>query len=93
MSKFHPDCILRPGRRVPATQETKPGLQLLIQSLGLAIGLWVKPRREADGDAQEAAKFCPKSGSKLGAMVGDHVTGEAMQTENMLDNELSSFFR
>lgn len=43
------------------------------------------------GDPQDTAELSPEPGSKLGTLVQDDVTGESMQTGDVLKKELSGF--
>jgi len=51
--------------------------QLLVNSLGLSIGLWVVRGAEGRFDVQLLPQFLDDFGCKLGATIGDYLLGES----------------
>ena len=72
--------------------ESSPFLGSCIQPDHLMEGGNQITRWQTDGGPQQTAKLRPKVRSKLWPPVRDHVTGETMQPEHMVQHDYSSFF-
>lgn len=90
MGIFRPDHIPAPRRRIRWGQASEGGLQVLIESLRLSIGLWMVPRGEADRSPNKPAEGSPKQSRELGPTIRDHIKGKTEDPEDMLTHSLSS---
>ena len=61
-----------PGSRVVVDQAAKNGLQVLVHSLSLPIGLGVEARRQTDGGTNQTAKLLPEHRCELGFKTVDN---------------------
>ncbi len=90
MGVLHPQELLRPGGWVPGDQVAQGCLHLLVHSLCLPIGLVMEPRGKAGGGSHQAAEHSPEGCSKLGTPVRNHMYREAVQAEDLEQDQLGS---
>lgn len=64
---------------------------VLVDPLSLAVGLTVTSRRETDINLKGRAEMFPHMECDLGSSVGNNISGDAMQTENMINQQVFSF--
>ena len=64
--------------------------QFLIDSLGLAIPLWVEGGRRSKFDAEHAVKLMSELGNKLWSSVRYDSAGQSMVSPDMLEEETGS---
>ena len=67
---------------------TECRLHLLIGSLGLSVGLGVKSGGVAGWGIKNLTERTPNLGGELGGSVGDNIRWDAMQAENVPNQEV-----
>lgn len=70
--------MFTPGGQVLGDETAQTGLQLLVETFHLAIGLRVIAGGEANGSTQKKAECLPELADKLGTSVPHHMYGETM---------------
>ncbi len=90
MGVLHPQELLRPGGQVPGDQAAQGCLHLLVYSLCLPVGLGMEPRGEAGSGSHQATELPPEGCSKLRTPVGNCIYREAVQVEDVEQDQLSS---
>lgn len=65
MGVFHLSQMVAPGGLVLGDEAPEARLQLLVETFGLTIGLWVVTGGQTDCGAKELTKLLPERGDKL----------------------------
>jgi hypothetical protein len=89
MGIFDPGEVRVPRGWTGVGDAAESCFHLLVSSLGLSIRLGMKTGGETGRGTESLTESPPDLGGELGTSVGDNVSGDAMQTEDVSDQEIS----
>ena len=87
MGKFCVGNRFRPRCGIIAAEDTKVGLDFLVDSFSFAVGLWVIGSREGEVIVQEFSKFSSKGGCELRAPIRDYFVEKSKAKEDFVEKE------